>query len=106
MGVTPARDRGPGNTCSGVGKTETGKNKPNKGKLLRLVPHGKEVPPQECVGRQTQDQAKQGPGCVKNIADPMIFNQSTGKSVSYAHVARVGMEKHAKSISLIHLTSK
>jgi hypothetical protein len=42
----------------------------------------------------------------KKIADPMIFNQSTGKSVSYSHSARVGMEKHAKSRSLRHLTSK
>jgi hypothetical protein len=58
------------------------------------------------VGIQTRDQAKQGYGRLKNIADPMIFNQSTRKSVSYAHAARMGMEKHAKSISLLHLTSK
>jgi hypothetical protein len=43
---------------------------------------------------------------VKKIADPMIFNQSTGKSVSYAHSALVAMEKHAKSRSLLHLTYK
>jgi hypothetical protein len=43
---------------------------------------------------------------VKKIADPMIFNQSTGESVSYDHAARVGMEKHAKSRSLLHLDSK
>jgi hypothetical protein len=31
---------------------------------------------------------------VKKVADPEIFNQSTGKSVSYAHVARVGQEQN------------
>jgi hypothetical protein len=52
-----------------------------------------------------------GPSEVSNPAreknaDPMIINQSTGKSVSYAQAARVGKEKHAKNKSLIHLTSK
>jgi hypothetical protein len=41
MGVTLARDPGPGKTNSGVGKTETSKNKPNKGKVICLVPPGK-----------------------------------------------------------------
>jgi hypothetical protein len=50
--------------------------------------------------------AKLGPGRVEKIADPMIFNHSTGKSVSYDHVARLGMENQAKSRSLLHLTSK
>jgi hypothetical protein len=101
MGVTPARDPGPGKTDSSVGKTETNKNKPKKGKVICLVPPGKEAAPQECVGSRTRDQAKLGPGHMKKIADPMIFNQSTGKSVSY-----VGMENHAKSRSLLQLTSK
>jgi hypothetical protein len=34
---------------------------------------------------------------VIKIADPMFFNQSIGKNVSYAHTACMGMEKHAKS---------
>jgi hypothetical protein len=106
MGVTPARDPGPGKTYSSVGKTVTNKNKPKKGKSISLVPPGKEAALQECVVSRTRDRAKQGPGRVKKIADPMVFNQSTGKSVSYAHAARVGMEKHAKSRSLLHLTSK
>jgi hypothetical protein len=71
-----------------------------------IVPPGREAAPQECVGSQTRDRAKQGPGHVKKIADPTIFNQSTGKSVSYAHAARIGMEKHAKSRSLLLLASK
>jgi hypothetical protein len=50
MGVTPARDPGPGKTDSGVGKTETSKTKPNKGKVKSLVPPGKKAAPQECVG--------------------------------------------------------
>jgi hypothetical protein len=58
------------------------------------------------VGSRNRDRAKQGPGRVKKITDPMIFNQSTGKSVSYAHAARVGMDKHAKNRSLLHLASK
>jgi hypothetical protein len=43
MGVTPARDPGPGKTDGGVSKTETNKNKPKKGKVIRLVPPGKEA---------------------------------------------------------------
>jgi hypothetical protein len=50
MGVTPARDPGPGKTNGGVGKTETNKSKYKKGKVTRLVPPGKEAEPQECVG--------------------------------------------------------
>jgi hypothetical protein len=58
MGLTPARDPGPGKTDSGVSKTETNKIKPNKGKVIRLVPPGKEAAPQECVGSRTRDHAK------------------------------------------------
>jgi hypothetical protein len=45
MGVTPARDPGPGKTNSSVGKTETNNNKPKKVKLIRVVPPGKEAAP-------------------------------------------------------------
>jgi hypothetical protein len=106
MGATPARDPGQGKTDRGVGKTERNKNNTKKGKLIRLVTPGKEAVPQEFVGSQTRDRAKLGPRRVKKIADLTIFNQSTGKSGSYAHAARVGMENHSKSRSLLHLTSK
>jgi hypothetical protein len=92
MGVTPARDPVPGKTDGGVGKTETNKIKPKEGKVIRLVPPGKEAASQECVWSQTRDCAKAGPGLVRKIADLMIFNQSEGKSGSYAHKARVGIE--------------
>jgi hypothetical protein len=105
MGVTPARNPGPGKTDGGVGKIETNKNKLKKGKLIRLVPPGKEAAPHDCVGSLTQDRAKLGPGRVKKIAYLTIFNQSKGKSGSYAHVARVGMKNHPKIRYLLHLTS-
>jgi hypothetical protein len=129
MGVTPARDPGPGKTDGGVGKTETNKRNPKKGKVIRLVPPGKEAAPPECVGSPTWDCAKVGHGFVRKIADlmifnqskgksgsyahavhvgiedPKIFNQSKGKSGSYAHAARVGMQNHSKGKSLLHLTS-
>jgi hypothetical protein len=105
MGVTPARDPGPGKTDGGVGETETNKSKPKKGKVIRLVPPEKEAAPQECVGSRTRDRAKAGPRIVKKIADITIFNQSKGKSGSYAHAARVGMHNHSKGKSLLHLTS-
>jgi hypothetical protein len=129
MGVTSARDPGPGKIDSGVGKTETKKIKPKKGKVIRLVPPGKEAAPQECVGSRTRDRAKAGPGLVRKIADltisnqskgksgsyahaarvgiedPTIFNQSKGNSGSYAHAARVGMQNHSKGKCLLHLTS-
>jgi D-Tyr-tRNAtyr deacylase len=81
------------------------------------------------VGSQTRDRAKAGPRLMKKIADLMmfnqskgksgsyahaarvgiedltIFNQSKGKSGSYAHAARVGMQNHSKGKSLLHLTS-
>jgi hypothetical protein len=129
MGVTPARDPGPGKTDGGVGKTETHKIKPKKGKVIGLVPPGKEAAPQECVESRTRARAKVGPGIVRKIADLKIFNQSKGKSGSYAHSARVGiedptifkqskgksgsyahaacvrMQNHSKGKSLLHLTS-
>jgi hypothetical protein len=106
MGVTLERDSGPGKTDSSVGKTETSKNKPSKGKVKSLVPPGKKVAPKECVVSRTRDRAKADSGLVKKIADPAIFNQSSGKSVSYSHVDCVGQAKHLKSRSLLHLTSK
>jgi hypothetical protein len=39
------------------------------------------------------------------IEDPTIFNQLKGKSGSYAHAACVGMQNHSKVKSLLHLTS-
>jgi hypothetical protein len=105
MGVTPTRDSGPGKTDGGVGRTETNKSKPKKGKVICVVPPGKEAAPQECVGSPTRDSAKAGPGIVKKIADLTIFNQSKGNSGSYAHAARVGMQNHSKCKSLLHLTS-
>jgi hypothetical protein len=62
MGVTPAREPGPGKTDSNVGKI---KNKPKKGKAKRLVPPGKKAAPQECVGRRTRDRSKVKPGIVR-----------------------------------------
>jgi hypothetical protein len=44
-------------------------------------------------------------GLEKKIVDHIIFNQSKGKSGSYAHAARVGMQNHSKGKSLLHLTS-
>jgi hypothetical protein len=105
MGVTPALDPGPVKTDGSVGKTETNKSKPKKGKVIRLVPSGKEAAPQECVGSRTQDRVKTGPGLVKKIADLTIFNQSKGNSGSYAHAARMGIQNHSKSKALLHLTS-
>jgi hypothetical protein len=65
MGVTPARDPGPGKTDRNVGKIKTSKNKPNKGKSIRLVPPGKKAAPQECVGSRTRDRSKGEPGLVE-----------------------------------------
>jgi hypothetical protein len=59
MGVTPARDPGPGKTNSNVHKIN---NKPKKGKAKRLVPPGKKAAPQECVGSRTRDRSKVNPG--------------------------------------------
>jgi hypothetical protein len=92
MGVTPSRDPGPGKTEGGVGKSETKKSKPKKGKIIRLVPPGKEAAPQECVRSRTRDRVKAGPGLMRKVADLTIFNQSKGKSGSYDHAARVGIE--------------
>jgi co-chaperonin GroES (HSP10) len=129
MRVTPARDPRPGKTDGGVGKTETNKQKPKKGKVIRLVLPGKEAAPQECVGSLTRDRTKAGPRLMIKMADLTIFNQSKGKSGSYAHAARVGiedptifnqskgksgsydraarveMQNHSKGSSLLHLTS-
>jgi hypothetical protein len=94
MGVTPARDPGPGKTDSNVGKIKTSKNKPKKSKSIRLVPPGKKATPQECVWSRTRDRSKGEPGLVgkelisSGSADLQpdkeevlaIFNQSRGKT--------------------------
>jgi hypothetical protein len=59
MGVTPARDPGPGKTDSNVRKNQ---KKPKKGKAKCLVPPGKKAAPQECVGSRTWDRSKVKPG--------------------------------------------
>ena len=103
MGVTPERDPGPGKTDRGVGKKETSKTKPRKGKTKSLVPLGKAAP-QECVGSQTRDRAHVGSGLVTKIADSAILNESSGKT--YARAAHDDVGQVQKSRSLLHLTSK
>jgi hypothetical protein len=105
MGVTLARDPGPEKINSGVRKTETSQTKPSKGKVKSLVPPGKKATPQECDGSRTRDREKAEPGLVKKIADPAIFNQSSGKSVSIFPRGSRGPGKTPKSRSLLHLTS-
>jgi hypothetical protein len=104
MGVTPARDPGPGKIDSNVGKIKTSKNKPKKGKAKRLAPPGKKASPQECVGSLTRDRGKGEPGLIgKDLRSSgsgdlqpdkkkvlAISNQSRGKT---------------KKSSLLHLTS-
>jgi hypothetical protein len=63
----------------------------------------KEMKRYDFFGSRTQDRAKAEPGLEK-IADLTMFNQSRGKSGSYAHAARVGMQNHSKSKSLLYLT--
>jgi hypothetical protein len=118
MGVTPARDPGPGKTDGGVGKTETNKSKPKKGKVIRLVPLGKRrhhmsvlgVEPGTVADLTIFNQSKGKSGSYAHTARVgieylTIFNQSKGKSGSYAHAARVGIHNHSKGKSLLHLTS-
>jgi hypothetical protein len=106
MGVTPAQDPGPAKTDSGVVKTETRKTKPIKGKVKSMVPPGKKAAPQECVGSRTRYRVKAEPRLVEKIADPAIFNQSSGNSVSIFPRGSRGPGKTLKSRSLLHLTSK
>jgi hypothetical protein len=58
------------------------------------------------VGSRTRDRAKAELGLVKKIADPAIFNQSSGKSVSIFPCGSRGPGKTLNSRSLLHLTSK
>jgi hypothetical protein len=58
------------------------------------------------VGSRTRDLAKAEPGLVKKIADPAIFNQSSGKSVSIFPNGCRGPGKTLKNRSLLLLTSK
>jgi hypothetical protein len=49
---------------------------------------------------------KAEPGLVKRIANPAIFYQSSGKSVSISPRGSHGPGKTLKNRSLLHLTSK
>jgi hypothetical protein len=62
MGVTPARDLGPGKTDIRVRKTETSNTTPSKCKVKSLVPPDKKATPQECVGSQSLTARMRIPG--------------------------------------------
>jgi hypothetical protein len=101
MGVTPARDPGPGKTHSNVGQI---KNKPKKGKAKRLVPPGKKAAPQECVGSQTRDRSKVKPGLLKKISDPqhlIIFNQARKKCSRFLFSQEGRLKIHLSFTSLL-----
>jgi hypothetical protein len=101
MGVTPARDPGPGKTDSNVGKI---KNNPKKGKAKRLVPPGKKAAPHECVGSRTRDRSKVKPGLArKDIRSPGSDNPQQGKEYLFTN-SDLPRGKTKKS-PLLHLTS-
>jgi hypothetical protein len=101
MEVTPARDPGPGKTDSNVGKI---KNKPKTGKAKRLVPPGKKVAPQECVGSRTRDRSKVKPGLVKkDIRSSGSDNLQQGKEDLFTNSDQP--RGKTKKSSLLHLTS-
>jgi hypothetical protein len=102
MGVAPARDPGHGKTDSNVGKI---KNKPNKGKAKRVVPPGKKVAPQECVGSLTRDCSKVKPGLMKKISDPqdlVIFNKARKKCSQFLISQEGRLKSHPSFTSLLH----
>jgi hypothetical protein len=103
MGVTPARDPGPGKTDSNFGNIKTSKNKPKKGKAIRLVPPEKKAAPQECVGSRTRDRSKGEPGLVeKDIRSSGSGNLQPGKKeVSTVYDQSRGKTKKS---SILHLT--
>jgi hypothetical protein len=101
MGVTPARDPGPGKTDSNVCKI---KNKPKKSKAKRLVPPGKKAAPQECVGSRTWDRSKVKPGLVrKDIRSSVSDNLQQGKEDVFTNYDQP--RGKTKKSSLLHLTS-
>jgi hypothetical protein len=101
MGVTPARDPGPGKTDSNFGKI---KNKPNKVKAKRLVPPDKKAAPQECVGSRTRDRSKVKPGLVrKYIRSSGSHNLQQGKDDEFTNSDQP--RGKTKNSSLLHLTS-
>jgi hypothetical protein len=103
MGVTPARDPGPGKTDSGVGKTETSKTKPSKGKVKSLVLPGKKAAKGVCWELNPGPRESGTRACKKycrscNI-QPLIREECF---LQYSHADCLGQEKHAKSRSLLH----
>jgi hypothetical protein len=101
MGVTPARDPGPGKTDSNVGKI---KNNPKKGKSKRLVPPGKKAAPQECVGIRTRERSKGKPRLVeKDIRSSGSGDLQPGKKEVFT-ISDKPRGKTKKS-SILHLTS-
>jgi hypothetical protein len=101
MGVTPARDPGPGKTDINVGKI---KSKPKKGKAKRLVTPGKKAATQECVGIRTRDRSKVKPGLVrKDIRSLSSDNLQQGKEDVFTNSDQP--RGKTKKSSLLHLTS-
>jgi hypothetical protein len=104
MGVTPAREPGPGKTDSNVGKIKTSKIKPKKGKAIRLVPLGKKAALQECIGSRTRDHSKGEPRLVVQDFRSSVSSdlQPGKKEVLTSYEQSRGKTKKS---SLLHLTS-
>jgi hypothetical protein len=100
MGVTPARNPGPGKTDSNVGKI---KNKPKKSKAKRLVPPGKKEAPQECVGSRTRDHRSKPRLVKKDIRSSGSGDLQQGKKEVFTIYDQP--RGKTKKSSLLHLTS-
>jgi hypothetical protein len=101
MGVTPARDPGPGKNDSNAGKI---RNKPKKGKAKRLAPPGKKAAPQKCVGNRTWDRSKVKSGLVrKDIKSSGSNNLQQGKEDVFTNSDQP--RGRTKKSSLLQLTS-
>jgi hypothetical protein len=73
---TKARDSVPGKTDSGVGRTEKTKNKPKKGKVIRLVLPGRRRHHRSVLGVELGTSVSANPGAWKRL---QIMRPSTSQ---------------------------
>jgi hypothetical protein len=105
MGVTPARDPGPGKTDSNVGKTKTSKTSLRKANQNVWYHQERKRHHRSVLGVEPGTAVRANLGSWKRISDPqdlVIFNQTRKKSSRFLISQEGRLKSHPSFTSLLH----